>query len=68
LSQSERRVATLLLEGCDNREIGRRLQMELRTVKAHFSRMFCKLGIPSGGVKRVKLAVVLYREQLEAKK
>lgn len=36
--------------------------MARRTVKAHFNRMFVKFGI-DGGIKRVKLAVLLYRKQ-----
>lgn len=36
--------------------------MARRTVKAHFNRMFMRFAI-DGGIKRVKLAVMMYREQ-----
>ena len=58
----ELQVAELLLEGCDNDEIAKRLGMTKRTVKAHFGRLFLRYQI-SGGVKRVKLAVLLYNQQ-----
>jgi DNA-binding NarL/FixJ family response regulator len=37
--------------------------MAERTVKAHFNRLFMRFGI-KGGIKRVKLATLLYRRQL----
>src|SRR2546429_9178761 len=43
--------------------ISRQLKMARRTVKAHFNRLFLRFGI-SGGIKRVKLATLLYRRQL----
>jgi DNA-binding NarL/FixJ family response regulator len=63
LSARERQVTDLLLQGCDNTEIAKQLKIAPRTVKAHFNRMFLRLGITSG-IKRVKLATLLYREQL----
>lgn len=63
LSPREQQIVELLLEGCENDEIARRLQMARRTVKAHFNRMFLRFGI-SSGIKRVKLATLLYRRQL----
>lgn len=59
----ERQIAELLLQGCDNAEIARQLKMARRTVKAHFNRLFLRFGI-SGGIKRVKLATLLYRRQI----
>lgn len=56
----------LLLEGCENKEIAKLLKMAPRTVKAHFNRLFLRFGI-RGGIKRVKLAVLLYRKQNEEK-
>src|SRR5678810_169695 len=56
-------VVELLLQGCDNDEISKQLNMARRTVKAHFNRLFLRFGI-TGGVKRVKLATLLYRRQL----
>jgi hypothetical protein len=37
--------------------------MARRTVKAHFNRLFLRFEI-TGGIKRVKLATILYRRQL----
>jgi ATP/maltotriose-dependent transcriptional regulator MalT len=56
------RIVELLLQGCDNREIARQLNVTCRTVKAHFNRLFRSFGI-IGGIKRVKLATLLYRRQ-----
>jgi DNA-binding NarL/FixJ family response regulator len=50
------------LQGCDNAEIATQLNMARRTVKAHFNRLFLRFGITSG-IKRVKLATLLYRRQ-----
>ena len=63
LRPREQQVVELLLQGCDNDEISKQLHMARRTVKAHFNRLFARFGI-SGGVKRVKLATLLYRRQL----
>jgi DNA-binding NarL/FixJ family response regulator len=59
----ERRIVDLLLQGCDNSEIARDLNIAERTVKAYFNRLFLRFGI-KGGIKRVKLATLLYRRQL----
>jgi DNA-binding NarL/FixJ family response regulator len=59
----ERQIIDLLLQGCDNAEIARDLNIAERTVKAHFNRLFMRYGI-KGGIKRVKLATLLYRRQL----
>jgi DNA-binding NarL/FixJ family response regulator len=59
----ERQIVNLLLQGCDNSEIARQLNIAERTVKAHFNRLFLRFGI-KGGIKRVKLATLLYRRQL----
>src|SRR6266576_2024755 len=63
LGQREQQIVELLLQGCDNDEIARQLSMARRTVKAHFNRLFLRFGITSG-IKRVKLATLLYRRQL----
>jgi hypothetical protein len=63
LGPREQQIAELLLQGCDNDEIARQLKMARRTVKAHFNRLFLRFGITSG-IKRVKLATLLYRRQL----
>jgi DNA-binding NarL/FixJ family response regulator len=59
----DRQIINLLLQGCDNSEIARDLNIAERTVKAHFNRLFLRFGI-KGGIKRVKLATLLYRRQL----
>src|ERR1039457_416339 len=59
----ERQIVDLLLQGCDNSEIARDLNIAERTVKAYFNRLFVRFGI-KGGIKRVKLATLLYRRQL----
>jgi DNA-binding NarL/FixJ family response regulator len=64
VSSREQQVAALLIQGCDNAEIAKRLKIALRTVKAHMNRMFMRYGI-KGGIKRVKLATLLYRRELE---
>jgi DNA-binding NarL/FixJ family response regulator len=63
LSIRQQQIIDLLLQGCANAEIAEVLKLKLRTVKAHFNRLFLRFGI-SGGVKRVKLAALLYRSQL----
>ena len=63
LGPRERQIAELLLQGCDNDEIARQLNMARRTVKAHFNRLFLRFGIRDG-IKRVQLATLLYRRQL----
>src|SRR5580700_9072822 len=62
LGPREEQVVELLLQGCDNAEIASQLKMARRTVKAHFNRLFLRFGI-TGGIKRVKLATLLYRRQ-----
>jgi DNA-binding NarL/FixJ family response regulator len=59
----DRQIINLLLQGCDNAEIARDLNIAERTVKAYFNRLFLRFGI-KGGIKRVKLATLLYRRQL----
>ena len=63
LGPREQQIVELLLQGCDNAEIAQQLKMARRTVKAHFNRLFLRFGI-TGGIKRVKLATLLYRRQL----
>ena len=63
LGPREQQIVELLLQGCDNAEIATQLKMARRTVKAHFNRLFLRFGI-NGGIKRVKLATLLYRRQL----
>ncbi|MNL58354.1 Tetrathionate response regulatory protein TtrR [compost metagenome] len=44
LTQREREIAMLVVEGMTNKEIARRLDVSHRTVEAHRSRMMEKLG------------------------
>jgi hypothetical protein len=67
LGPREQQIANLLLQGCDNAEIGKELNMASRTVKAYFNRLFTRFDI-HGGIKRVKLATLLYRRQLWSEK
>lgn len=60
LTPREKQIARLLVDGCENAEIAKVLGMATRTVKHHFGRIFPKFGITQG-VKRVKLAVLFYR-------
>src|SRR6202047_4813945 len=62
LGPREKQILGLLLSGCDNAEIAKQLKMARRTVKAHFNRLFLRFGI-TDGIKRVKLATLLYRRQ-----
>ncbi len=55
----------LFLEGCENVDIARQLGIAHRTVKACFNRLYLRFGITSG-IKRVKLATVVYRNQLSS--
>jgi DNA-binding NarL/FixJ family response regulator len=67
LTRKETRVAELLLEGCENKDIGRAMGIKSRTIKGHLHRMFEKCGLKDADrIKRVCLAVALYREQQEA--
>ena len=63
LGPRDQQIVDLLLQGCDNTEIAKQLKMAPRTVKARFNRLFLKFGITQG-IKRVKLATMLYRRQL----
>lgn len=64
LTPRERQVVDLLLEGCDNAEIAKQLKVARRTVKHMFHQIFMKYRISGeSGIKRVKLAVLVYRER-----
>jgi len=65
LTRRERQVVNLLLEGCNNVEIAKQLRIAHRTVKACFNRLFLRFGITCG-IKRVKLATLVYRNQLSS--
>src|SRR5262252_3168442 len=63
LTRREQQVVKLFLEGYENIDIARHLGIAHRTVKACFNRLYLRFGITSG-IKRVKLATLLYRRQL----
>ena len=63
MNDRDQQVGELLLQGCNNVEIAKQLNIALRTVKAHVTRLFILFGVTTG-IKRVKLAVILYRRQL----
>jgi hypothetical protein len=67
VGRREQQIIDLLLQGCDNSEIAQDLNIAERTVKAHFNRLFLRFGIKNG-IKRVKLATMLYRRQLWSEK
>lgn len=47
LTAREMEVALLLLSGCSNKEIARKLAISAETVKVHRKHMYGKLGIKS---------------------
>jgi DNA-binding NarL/FixJ family response regulator len=57
LSDRERQVVKLVAKGTSNAEIAELLGIALRTVKAHLSQVFQKLGVRN----RINLIVVLLR-------
>jgi DNA-binding CsgD family transcriptional regulator len=59
LSEAERRVAELAAQGLANKEIAARLYVTVRTVEAHLSKVYAKLGIRS----RSQLAARLTERQ-----
>ena len=65
LTRREQQVVNLFLEGCENIDIARQLGIAHRTVKACFNRLYLRFGITSG-IKRVKLATLVYRNQLSS--
>jgi DNA-binding CsgD family transcriptional regulator len=59
-------VVELLLQGCQNSDIARQLNITCRAVKSHFNRLFRHFEITSGN-KRVQLATLLFRRQRASK-
>ncbi|HEX6681556.1 MAG TPA: LuxR C-terminal-related transcriptional regulator [Candidatus Limnocylindrales bacterium] len=59
LTRREQEVARLVAEGLTNQAISRRLGVVPKTVEAHMSNIFAKLGVPS----RAALATKLAREE-----
>ena len=64
LTPRERQVCDMLLEGYSNPEMAKELGLALGSVKHLMNRIFLKYNLNSAtGIKRVKLAVKLYRER-----
>lgn len=61
ITPREQQIVDLLLQGCDNAEIASQLKIARHTVKVHLNRIFLRFGV-TGGIKRVKLATMLYRQ------
>jgi DNA-binding NarL/FixJ family response regulator len=59
LSEREHEVATLVAAGHTNREIAGRLFISPKTVEAHISKIFAKLGVKS----RVAVTSVIERDR-----
>jgi DNA-binding CsgD family transcriptional regulator len=59
-------IVELLLQGCENSDIARQLNITCRAVKSHFNRLFRHFEITSGN-KRVQLATLLFRRQYARK-
>jgi FixJ family two-component response regulator len=62
VTSTDWKILNLLVSGAENSEIARELKMAPRTVKAHFRKLFLLFGIVDG-IKRVKLAILIYRSQ-----
>nr|WP_256346254.1 LuxR C-terminal-related transcriptional regulator [Serratia liquefaciens] len=45
LTERENQVSQLMLAGCSTKEIARRLQISIETVRAHKKHLYSKLGI-----------------------
>ncbi len=62
LSQREREIAAMVATGASNKEIARRLQISIKTVKNTLTNVFVKTGTRS----RTELAVRLVRAEIGA--
>jgi DNA-binding NarL/FixJ family response regulator len=60
LSERERQIATLLVEGFTNKEIAVQLFLSTETIKSHVARILRKLGARN----RVQAAVLLTRNRV----
>ena len=50
------------MRGYSNQEIAKELDMAIRTVKAHFNRMYVLFGIDNRYYKRVRLIYLLFEQ------
>jgi DNA-binding NarL/FixJ family response regulator len=66
LTRRERQVLALMAEGKSNGAIGDQLTVGVKTVEAHISRVFTKLGLTEvTGENRRVLAVLAYLSRVE---
>jgi DNA-binding NarL/FixJ family response regulator len=66
ITQRDKQVLKLLVQGCSNKEIAAQLNISPRTVKQHLRTLFLRAGIRDGR-KRVKLATAMFmKEQMES--
>jgi DNA-binding NarL/FixJ family response regulator len=66
ITQRDKQVLTLLVQGCSNKEIATQLHISPRTVKQHLRTLFLRAGIRDGR-KRVKLATAMFqKEQMDS--
>jgi DNA-binding NarL/FixJ family response regulator len=63
----QRKVGYLLTQCYSNADMAKDLGVSRRTIKSDMNKLFIRYGITSG-VKRVKLAVALFREQQNERK
>lgn len=57
LTQRERQVASLICQGLQNEEVGKRLFISETTVRHHLTSIFAKIGVSN----RLELTIFLYR-------
>lgn len=62
LTPKEKQLAALLLKGYTSADMAEELGMAETTVRGHFNRMYLKFGIDNRWSKRVRLAMMLYRQ------
>jgi DNA-binding NarL/FixJ family response regulator len=62
VSPREQQILNLLVQGCNNKEIGGQLHISPRTVKQHLHVLFLRVGIRKGS-KRVKLARYVHLDE-----
>ncbi len=60
ISPRERQIVELVIEGCKNKEIARRLYISEKTVKNHLSNIFEKMGVSD----RVELALHVMEKKI----
>jgi DNA-binding NarL/FixJ family response regulator len=66
ITQRDKQVLTLLVQGCSNKEIATQLHISPLTVKQHLRTLFLRAGIRDGR-KRVKLATAMFqKEQMDS--